>query len=207
MSIESFISDYQRRTKPLPVPPIYRRRGSMAWRCRLAPGGKAEVRVKLVEGELVLDFIGSAEHGKGYGTAALTWLCVMADIHQVKLILNVVGNMTFFGALRMTSGRANDPVLTPRGLRGWYKRHGFVTYKRMAEGGVMMRRFPQQGVPVPALVKTLHESDGQRHERGKFTCICGRKFIARISDVWHGRVKSCGCYRRRCCRIRKGEQQ
>jgi hypothetical protein len=143
MTTESFISDYQRKTKPLPVPAIYRRRGSLAWRCRLAPGGKAEVRVKLVDGELVLHFIGSAEHGKGYGTAALTWLCDLADKHQVPLILNVVGKKTSFGALRMTSGRLNDPYLTPKGLRAWYKRHGFVTYQRKAEGGVMMRRSPQ----------------------------------------------------------------
>jgi hypothetical protein len=87
MSTESFISDYQRMTKPLPVPAIYRRRGSMAWRCRLAPGGKAEVRVKLVDGELVLDFIGSAEHGKGYGTAALTWLCVVPHTVQMPQCL------------------------------------------------------------------------------------------------------------------------
>jgi hypothetical protein len=146
MSTESFISDYQTNTKPLPVPAGYRRRGGMAWKCRLAPGGKAEVRVKLVDGELVLDFIGSAEHGKGYGTAALTWICDLADKHEVSLVLNVVGNHTSFGALRMTCGRLNDPYLTPKGLRTWYKRHGFVTYKRIAEGGVMMRRPPQQGV-------------------------------------------------------------
>ncbi len=197
MSVETFMSDYQRKTKPPPVPAIYRRRGSMAWRCRLAPGGKAEVRVELVDGELVLHFIGSAEHGKGYGTAALTWLCDLADKHQVRLTLNVVGNRTSLGALRVTSGRKNDPYLTPRGLRGWYKRHGFVTYERRAEGGVMMRRSPRQGVPVPALVKMLQESDGQRHKEGRFTCICGGEFIARISDVWYGRVKSCGCWRRK----------
>jgi hypothetical protein len=64
----------------------------------------------------------------------------------------------------------------------------------------------RRGVPVPALIKELSEPDRQRHRCGRFNCICGGEFTARISDVWYGRVKSCGCYRQRRRRIREGEQ-
>jgi len=50
---------------------------------------------------------------------------------------------------------------------------------------------------MPALIKALAFSDKQRHKQGKFRCVCGGEFTARISDVWYGRVTSCGCWRRK----------
>jgi GNAT superfamily N-acetyltransferase len=50
--------------------------------------------------------------GQGYGSAALCWLCKLADHHRVRLHLYV---------------RAKDhKYLDTENLTAWYRRHGFI---------------------------------------------------------------------------------
>jgi hypothetical protein len=127
MSIKTFIAEYKRSTKPLRVPAIYRdgARGH-----RLAPGGKAEVALRANKHSVTLAWISSAEGGQGYGSAALKWLCNLADRHKVTLGLKVDGERIFTGVLRMVNGTMETPDLQPTMLRAWYRRHGFVTVQR-----------------------------------------------------------------------------
>lgn len=128
MSLESFLSEFRRKTQLVRDP-----RFAMSF--RLALNGQVEIRFRTVGGELVLDWIGTREGGKGLGSAALTWVCEMADKHKVALTANVVGDRTFVGYLRFLAnleGGRSQPSLTPAQLRSWYRRYGFVTYRRIA---------------------------------------------------------------------------
>ena len=127
MSVEAFIAEYKRETTPLRVQPIH---SYLAKGRRLAPGGKAEIALRAQESDVYIDWIGSLEGAKGQGSAALTWLCGLADRHNVTLKLKVNGGCTSIGVLREMNGNENQPVFTPRGLRAWYRRHGFKTVGR-----------------------------------------------------------------------------
>lgn len=54
------------------------------------------------------------QRGKGNGTAALDWLCALADRHGVE----IEGEIEPVGQIR--------PRLNAHQLRAWYKRHGFT---------------------------------------------------------------------------------
>lgn len=128
MSVGSFLSEFRRKTQLVRDP-----RFAMAF--RLAFNGQVEIRLRTVRGDLILDWISTKESGKGVGSAALTWLCEMADRHRVSLTANVVGDRTFVGYLRLLAeleGGRSQPTLTPAQLRSWYRRYGFVTYRKTA---------------------------------------------------------------------------
>ena len=87
MSVKTFIAEYVRETKPLTGDREIKR--LLAQGVRLAPGGNAEVKVSPSLGSVRLEWLASAEHGKRYGSAALTWLCDLADRHKVTLRLGI----------------------------------------------------------------------------------------------------------------------
>src|ERR1700687_2465538 len=127
MSIENFMSEYKRETKPLRVPHSY---SLIAKGHRLAPGGKVELKLNPHSDGVSIDWIGSLEFGKGQGTAALTWLCDLADRHDVTLTLKVKGSKTSDGILRLINRMDNERLLAPNGLRAWYRNHGFKDVRR-----------------------------------------------------------------------------
>lgn len=73
---------------------------------------------------VLLSRIQSLHPGKGYGSAALDWLCALADKHQVRLC----GIIEPF---------VPNPPLDTRQLADWYKRHGFTIGK-----GFYIERIP-----------------------------------------------------------------
>jgi hypothetical protein len=65
--------------------------------------------------------------GEGHGSAALTWLCNLADRYGVILGLKIE-----------LETRTSDP----RFLQRWYERHGFLVFRKIPHSGVYMRRTP-----------------------------------------------------------------
>ena len=64
--------------------------------------------------------IRSFNRGEGDGSAALDWLCALADKHRVRLIGEPVPYDT-----RIRDDRSHKSSLNREQLMGWYKRHGF----------------------------------------------------------------------------------
>jgi len=122
MSIETFMSEYKRETKPLRVPHIY---SLLAKGHRLVQGGKVELKLNPHSDGVSIHWIGSLESGKGQGTAALTWLCDLADRHHVTLTLKVNGSKPSYGVLRLINRMEDQRLLSPKDLRAWYRSHGF----------------------------------------------------------------------------------
>jgi hypothetical protein len=127
MSIETFMSEYERETKPLRVAHIY---SLLAKGHRLAPGGKVELKLNPHSDGVAIHWIGSRESGKGQGTAALTWLCDLADRHDVTLTLKVKGGTMSDGVLRLINRMENQRLFSPKDLRAWYRSHGFKAVRR-----------------------------------------------------------------------------
>jgi hypothetical protein len=120
-----------------PVPRIYK---YLAQQHRLAPGGNAEIAIEQCYEGIILAWIGSIESGKGYGSAALAWLCRLADKHGVALFLKVDLNRVFTPVLRLINGKIEESALTPRGLELWYRRYGFRTLDRNDERVMLVRK-------------------------------------------------------------------
>jgi hypothetical protein len=98
MSVEAFMRAYWRATKPLPAPefskdPTAALLQRVMWKAhettRLAPSGEVHLSVRRNENEALLAWIESVESGKNHGSAALTWLCGLADWHGVTLGLKI----------------------------------------------------------------------------------------------------------------------
>src|ERR1022692_3039039 len=99
MSVNAFMRAYWRATKPLPTPePINNKPMAELMRIvhkankstRIAPGGFAHVSVlRLGKHAALLAWIESMSDGEGHGSAALTWLCKLADRHGVILGLKI----------------------------------------------------------------------------------------------------------------------
>jgi len=146
MGVKSFMSEYTKHTELVSgVRPIYER---ITRDLRLAPGGQAELHLIAHKNGVEIAWLGSAEHGKGQGSAALAWLCDLADRHKVTLQLKIDGARIFTGYLRIMRRTTEQPALTPRALQAWYRSHGFKTVARKIghESGyydVYMRRAPQ----------------------------------------------------------------
>jgi len=127
MSTETFMSEYKRETKPLRVPHIY---SLLAKGHRLAQGGKVELNLHPHSEGISIHWIGSLESGKGQGTAALTWLCDLADRHDVTLTLKVKGAKPSDGVLRLINRMEDQRLLSPKDLRAWYRSYGFKDVRR-----------------------------------------------------------------------------
>src|ERR1017187_2576491 len=137
MSVDAFMRAYWRATKPLPAPEFSKDNLTAAliqrvvWKAekppRLAPSGEVHLSVRRNENEALLAWIESAESGEGHGSAALTWLCKLADRHGVILGLKIE-----------LETRTSDP----RFLQRWYERHGFLVFRKIPRSGVYMRRTP-----------------------------------------------------------------
>ena len=85
--------------------------------------GQAVLQVYPLTDAIYLQLIYTTEKGKGHGSLALRTLCMLADHHNVPMLLAPV--------------RTGDEGLMARELRKWYGRHGF---KGMGAG--KMRREP-----------------------------------------------------------------
>ena len=105
-NLQTFMADYAAGTYQNPFSHAER-----VWENRAA------FEVFIFDGKIHFGFIRSFERGKGYGTAALNWLCALADRHQVTLHASIkpVGP---------------KPRLNANELRAWYKRHGFIVHRR-----------------------------------------------------------------------------
>jgi len=82
------------------------------------PGFKGRVRLSCIR---------SPEKGKGHASAALDWLCKLADEYGVE----IEGHIEPVG---------DKPRLNVNQLRAWYKRHGFSVILR-----TNIVRFPKEG--------------------------------------------------------------
>ena len=78
--------------------------------------------------------IGAIEKGQGHGSAALDWLCALADRHEVRL----AGVAEPFGHRVGTK-----PAMTTKELVAWYRRHGFTVTK-----GFYIDREPLSQEPI-----------------------------------------------------------
>lgn len=74
---------------------------------------RAAFELEIFDGAIHLGCVRSFERGNGNGTAALTWLCELADKHECA----IRGTIKPCGQTR--------PRLNAAQLRQWYKRHGF----------------------------------------------------------------------------------
>jgi hypothetical protein len=112
MSVATFFAEYEAATKPNPFNEKER-----VWLESLFPW-RARACFTLQKGQheecVTLWLIRSLERGKGDGSAALAWLCDLADRHGVMLTGTIQPN----GMMR--------PRLTVKQLKAWYRRNGFV---------------------------------------------------------------------------------
>jgi GNAT superfamily N-acetyltransferase len=102
MGIADFMADYERSTERNPFASAER-----VWRA------KAAFRLAAFDGRVAFS-IRSLQRGCGYGSAALLWLCDLADKHGAILsgVIEPMGNLR--------------PRLTAGQLRAWYRRNGFA---------------------------------------------------------------------------------
>jgi hypothetical protein len=77
----------------------------------------AAFEIKTFNNAVRLSCVRSFERQRGKGSAALDWLCSMADAHGVA----IEGSIEPVGQTR--------PRLNKTELRRWYKRHGFTVAK------------------------------------------------------------------------------
>lgn len=85
--------------------------------------GQAVLQAYPLTDAIYLQLIYTTEKGKGHGSLALRTLCMLADYHNVPMLLAPV--------------RTGDEGLMARELRKWYGRHGFIGC-----GNGQMRREP-----------------------------------------------------------------
>lgn len=119
-NLKAFLDEVLGATSPNPFNPRER-----LWE------NKAVVECSEWEGKIDVATVRSLEKGEGHGSAALQWLCNLADRHQVPMALDPKP----FG----------DQTLNKTDLTAWYGRYGFK--KKQGEG---MVREPD-GVPDPKL--------------------------------------------------------
>lgn len=114
MSVETFLEEFTASTEPNPFANHER-----VWEWHACFD---ITRSSSHEQAIMLRVIRSLQRGKGYGSAALKWLCALADEHQVILC----GYISPVGTQR--------PRMTKRQLTQWYRRYGFIigSYARMA---------------------------------------------------------------------------
>ncbi len=62
----------------------------------------------------------------------------------------------------------------------------------------------KRGAVLENGLKVLHETGRNRHGKRVFIfgCLCGRKFRAVGGDVAQGKIRSCGCYKKKLCKAR-----
>lgn len=87
-------------------------------RLHISHVNSSEMRIHLIESL-------PKHEGKGKGSEALSWLCEMADAHQIELSLRACPQYRNFG-------------LNLVDLVQWYRRHGFVLLGSEYE----MKRYP-----------------------------------------------------------------
>ena len=133
MSVASFMLEYEQQTEPVPVRPDLRR--LQAAYLRLSAND-----FMIGRPAVYLSMIGSIERGKGHGTAALVWLCELADKHDVELFGEIGDEVYCFDILNPLS-EVDLPVLSPEQLVAWYRRHGF-TVRRTKRHARDLRRKP-----------------------------------------------------------------
>jgi hypothetical protein len=125
MSVDTFLAEYEQTTEPV----FTREPGEVVPPCPYQRyyNGNVELHVErrndaAEDPYIHLWFIGSHERGKGHGSAALTWLCDLADRHNVLLAGNADAKAR---TLRDMLNRKRTPGLNQAQLRGFYERHGF----------------------------------------------------------------------------------
>jgi hypothetical protein len=129
MSLESFLAEYERSTEPMftgvsEADPDYAdlRYNSMYQRnteLHLVPKNDA---TEDIGPYIYLAFIGTYERGNGHGSAALTWLCELADRHSVHITGHADSKTR---TLRDMLEKKRTRGLSKKQLRAWYERHGF----------------------------------------------------------------------------------
>jgi len=117
--LEIFMSEYQRGTTPLPVP--FDLPEELRKSLRFFHGCELDVTIH-ENGTVYLAFIGSWERGNGRASAALRWLCDLADCHGVFITGHCDSQKTTLDMLTKTT----TPGLSNAQLRAWYERYGFV---------------------------------------------------------------------------------
>jgi GNAT superfamily N-acetyltransferase len=119
MSVDTFLAEYEQHTEPYyPDTPEVN--------TRIRDGVEFDLCLKNDnDGDpyLYLAFIGTHERGKGHGSAALTWLCDLADRHGVTIAGHADSKTR---TLRDMLAKRRTPALGKAQLREWYERHGFV---------------------------------------------------------------------------------
>ena len=116
MSAAQFMNELEEATTPNP---FYTRERVWEW--------KAVIEVSAADEEIWLKSIRSLLRKQGWGSAALAWLCDLADRHGVM----IWGTVEPIGTTR--------PRLGVVRLRRWYRRHGFTVTK-----DDWMRRYPRK---------------------------------------------------------------
>jgi hypothetical protein len=102
-ALAAFIAEYLAETKDNPLS-----RNERVWQMR------AGFEVSVFNNAVRLSCVRSFERGKGDGSAALDWLCAMADRHGVP----IEGSIQPVG---------DQPRLSSNELRRWYKKRHFIT--------------------------------------------------------------------------------
>lgn len=79
-----------------------------------------ELEQSNIDKSIRISSIRTFDRGKGHGSVALDWLCVLADKHKVALIGEPIPYNT-----RIRDNRLHKSFLNREQLMQWYKRHGF----------------------------------------------------------------------------------
>lgn len=149
LRVKSFMREYEQLTKPLfagETPTDWRQLRTSYFRLS-ADNGEA-----IGHPAICLSMIASFERGKGHGSAALVWLCDLADKHGVEIfgeISEQIFSCNILNPYDEDHLPVELPVLSPRQLVAWYRRHGF-TVRWTERYPRDLRRKPLQRVKAQA---------------------------------------------------------